>query len=79
MEVTSSNIGNAALLQDLLGQNLPERDLGSVTADGAWDTRKCRDTIAARNAHAVIPRRNTAKPWNPTSAGAVARTYSVSR
>jgi len=28
-----------------------------VTADGAYDTRKCHDAIAVRGAHAVIPPR----------------------
>lgn len=40
---------------------------------GAYDTRKCHDAIAARNAHAVIPPRKNAKPWKPTSAGEVTR------
>ncbi len=43
-----------------------------MTADGACDTRKCHDAIAARNAHAVIPPCKNAKPWKPTSAGAIA-------
>ena len=31
-----------------------------------------------RNAHAVIPPRKNAKPWKPTSAGAIARNEAVS-
>ncbi|GAB5435190.1 MAG: hypothetical protein FalmKO_03150 [Falsiruegeria mediterranea] len=41
--------------------------------DGAYDTRKCHEAIAARGAAAVIPPRKDAKPWTPTSPGAVAR------
>ncbi len=48
-----------------------------MTADGAYDTRRCHDVIAARNAHAVIPPRKNAKPWKPTSAGAIARNEAV--
>ncbi len=48
-----------------------------MTADGACDTRKCHDAIAARNARAVIPPRKNAKPWKPTSAGAFARNEAV--
>ncbi|SMX38987.1 Transposase DDE domain protein [Pelagimonas varians] len=48
-----------------------------MTADGAYDTRKCHDAIAARGAHAVIPPRRNAKPWKPTSAGAIARNEAV--
>jgi hypothetical protein len=46
--------------------------------DGAYDTRKCDEAIAARAAHAVIPPRKNAKPWKPTSAGPIARNDAVS-
>lgn len=65
------------MLPELLSQIPNEQDIGSVTADGAYDTRKCHDAIANRNAHAVIPPRKNAKPWTPTSAGAVARNEAV--
>ncbi len=65
VEVTSSNIGDAPVLPDLLNQIPPHQDIGSVTADGAYDTRKCHEAIAARNAHAVIPPRKNAKLWKP--------------
>ena len=41
--------------------------------DGAYDTRKCHDAIAARGAAAIIPPRKNAKPWKPDSPGALAR------
>lgn len=65
------------MLPELLNQIPPEQDIGSVTADEAYDTRKCHDAFAARNAHAVIPPRKNAKPWKPTSAGAIARNEAV--
>jgi hypothetical protein len=77
IEVTSSGIGDAPMLPDLLNQIPPDQDLGSVTADGAYDTRKCHDAIAARNAHAVIPPRKNAKIWKPDTAGARARNEAV--
>lgn len=77
VEVTTSNVGDAPMLPELLSQIPPDHDIRSVTADGAYDTRKCHDAIAARNAHAVIPPRKNAKPWKPTSAGAVARNEAV--
>jgi hypothetical protein len=55
-EVTSSNIRDAPVLPDLENQIPPDQDIGSATADGAYDTRKCHEAIAARDAHAVIPR-----------------------
>lgn len=64
-------------MPEWLTQIPDDRDIGSVTADGAYDTRKCHDAIAARGAHAVIPPRRTAKPWKPTSAGAIARNETV--
>ena len=65
VEVTSSNIGDAPMLPELLNQIPPDQDIGSVTADGAYDTRKGHEAIAARDARAVIPPRKNAKPWKP--------------
>lgn len=48
-------------------------EIGSVTADGAYDTRKYHDAIADRGANAVIPPGKNAKPWKTVIAGAVAR------
>jgi len=77
VEVTGSNVGDAPMLPELLDQIPPDQDLGSVTADGAYDTRKCHEAIAAREACAIIPPRKNAKPWKPTSAGAIARNEAV--
>ena len=77
VEITTSNVGDAPMLPELLEQIPPDQAIGSVTADGAYDTRKCHDAIATRNAHAVIPPRKNAKPWKPTSTGAVARNEAV--
>ncbi|CTQ32653.1 Transposase DDE domain protein [Jannaschia rubra] len=62
VEITGSHIGNALVLPDLLGQIPADEEVGSVTVDGAYDTRKCHDAIADRGAHAVIPPRKNAKP-----------------
>jgi hypothetical protein len=77
VEVTTSSIGDAPMLPDLLNQIQPDPDVGSVTADGAYDTRKCHDAIAARGAHAVLPPRKNAKPWKRIPAGAIARNDAV--
>ena len=60
VEVTTSSIGDAPMLPDLLNQIPADQDIGSVTADGAFDTRKCHDAIEARNAPAVITTRKNA-------------------
>ena len=77
VEVTGSNIGDAPMLPELLNQIPSDQDIGSVTADGAYDTRKCHEAIAARDVHAVVPPRKNAKPWKPTSTGEIARNDAV--
>lgn len=77
VEITTSNVGDAPMLPESLDQIPPDQDIGSVTADGAYDTRRCHDAISARNAHAIIPPRKNAKPWKPTSPGAIARNDAV--
>ena len=56
------------MLPELLNQIPPDREIARVTADGAFDTRKCHDAIGARGAAALIPSRKNAKPWKPDSA-----------
>ena len=73
IEITGSNVGDAPMLPELLDQIPADVELGSVTADGAYDTRKCHDAVADRGAHAVMPPRRNAKPWKPSTAGAIAR------
>ena len=47
VEITASHVGDAPMLLELLGR-IPEGEaIGSVTAGGAYDTRKCHDAIAA--------------------------------
>jgi len=85
-ELTTSDVGDAPMLPELLDQIPPDQEIASVTApsrglhanhcratDGAFDTRKCHDAIAARGVAAIIPPRKNAKPWKPDSPGAVAR------
>ena len=72
VEVTSSDVGDAPMLPELLSQIPPDQEIASVTADGAYDTRKCHDAIAERGAVAVIPPRKNAKPWKTVTAGALA-------
>ena len=50
VEVTSSNVGDAPMLPELLDQIPPVQEIVRVTADGACDTRKCHEAIAARDA-----------------------------
>ncbi|WP_146746429.1 transposase, partial [Rhodovulum viride] len=70
VEVTSSNVGDAPMLPKLLKQIGLDRQIATVTADGAYDTRACHDAIADRGAAAIIPPRRNARPWKRDSAGA---------
>ena len=62
-EFTTSDVGDAPMLPELLDQIPPEQEI-------AFDTRKCRDAIATRGAAAIIPPRKNAKPWKAVTAGA---------
>ena len=43
-----------------------DEQIDSVYTDGAYDTKQCRQVIADRQAHAVIPPRKNARPWKDT-------------
>lgn len=60
---------------ELLSQILAGVEIGSVTADGDYDTRKCHDAVADRgdHAHAVIPPCKNARPCKPSTAVAIAQ------
>ena len=73
MEVTDNSIGDAPMLPNLLGQILPEEPIVSVSGDGAYDTKRCHEAIALRQADAVIPTRKNAKPWKINRLGAEVR------
>ena len=72
-EFTTSDVADAPVLPERSDQVPPEAEIGSLTADGALDTRTCHAAIAARGAAAIIPPRKPAKPWKPDTPGAVAR------
>ena len=49
------------MLGDLLNQIPQDERIDSVYTDGAYDTKQCRQVIADRQAHAVIPPRKNGK------------------
>lgn len=73
IEGSDSNDGDAPILPDLLDQIPSDEGIDSVTADGAYDSRKCHQSIAARGAAAVAPPRTNKKPGKPGSPGATSR------
>ena len=57
VEITGSHIGDAPVLPDLLNQIPADEAIGSVTADGAYDTRKCHDAIHCPAVHIYMRER----------------------
>jgi hypothetical protein len=66
IEVTDRSVGDAPMLPELPGQIPADVEIGSVTADGAYDTRKCHNAIADRGADAVIPPHKNTAPRKPS-------------
>jgi hypothetical protein len=61
VEFTPSRDGDSPVLPDLLGQILGDEQIGTVTADGAYDTRRCHRTIVERDAVPIIPNRKNGR------------------
>ena len=73
VEFTSSSDGDSPVLPDLLDQIPEGEDIGSVTADGAYDTRRCHTAVIDREATAIIPIRRNGRPWKEDCPAAIAR------
>lgn len=57
VEFTPNGDGDSPVLPDLREQ------IGTVTADGTYDTRRCPAAIIARDAEAIIPVRRNGRLW----------------
>lgn len=77
VEFTPSREGDSPVLPDLLGQIPEDEDIGTVTADGAYDTRRCHGAIIARGGTAIIPIRKNGRPWKEDCPAARARNASL--
>lgn len=73
VEFTPGNEGDSPVLPDLLSQISPEEQIGTVTGDGAFDTRRCHTAILERGGTAVIPIRKNGRLWNEDCPAAHAR------
>jgi len=58
---STNDVSDAAVLPDLL-ENVPGK-IEQVSADGAYDQRKCYDTLNRHGARAAIPPRKGARIW----------------
>ncbi len=77
IEVTDNRVGDAPMLPELLGQIPADETIGSVSGDGAYDTKACHAAIARRQAEAVIPPRKNAQLWKVKHMGDLARNEAV--
>ena len=73
VEFTPSRDGDSPVLPDLLAQIPTDEQIGTVTADGAYDTRRCHTAILARAATAIIPIRKNGRMWKDDCPAARAR------
>ncbi|WP_037279629.1 IS5 family transposase, partial [Rubellimicrobium mesophilum] len=73
VEFTSSQTGDSPVLPDLLAQIPADQPIGTVTADGAYDTRTCHAAIAGRGGTAVIPIRKNGRLWKEDGPAARSR------
>lgn len=73
VEFISSREGDSPVLPDLLDQIPTDEQIGTVTGDGAFDTRRCHTAIVNRGSTAVIPIRKSGRLWKEDCPAARAR------
>ena len=73
IQLTTNNVSDSQVFGDLLDQIPPDEQIDSIYTDGAYDTKQCRQVIADRQAHALIPPRKNAKPWKDTKTSSLER------
>ena len=73
VEFTPSRDRDRPVLPDLLGQISEGEQIGTVTASGAYDTRRCHSAIFAREATSIIPIPNNGRLWKEDCPAARAR------
>lgn len=79
VEFTPSRDGDSPILPELLDQIPEDEEIGTVTADGAYDTRRCHTAIIDRQATAIIPIRKNGRPWKEDCPAARAVTVRAER
>ena len=73
VEFTPGRDGDSPVLPDMLDQIPEDEEIGTVTADGAYDTRRCHSAILARGAVPIIPIRKNGRLWREDCPAAIAR------
>ncbi len=72
VEFTLSSDGDSPVLPELLDQAPESEEIGTVTADGAYDTRRCHTAILERQATPIISIRKNGRPWKEDCPAAIA-------
>ncbi len=73
VEFTPGNAGDSPVLPDLLAQIPENEQVGSVTCDGGFYTRRCHAAILERGAVAIVPIRKNGRLWKEDCPAARAR------
>ncbi len=73
VQLITNNLSDSQVLGDLLNQIPQDERIDSVYTDAAYDTKQCREVIADRQAHVVIPPRKNAKPWKDKKSSSLER------
>jgi hypothetical protein len=73
VEFTSGSDGDSPVLLDLLDQIPEGEEISTVTADGAYDTRRCHTAIIDRQATPITPIRKNGRPWKEDCPAALTR------
>ena len=63
VEFTPSREGDSPFLPDLLNQLPGDENIGTIIADGAYDTKRGHGAIITRGGTAVIPIRKNGRAW----------------
>ena len=73
VEFTPSSDGDSPVLPELLDQTPESEEIGTVTADGAYDPRRCHTAILERQSTPIISIRKNGRAWKEDCPAAVAR------
>ncbi len=73
VEFTPSSDGDSPVLSELLDQIPEGEDISTVTAYGAYDTRRWHTAIIDRQATPIIRIRKNGRPWKEDCPAAIAR------
>jgi len=63
LEVTERALGDAPIPPCLLDQIVADEKLASVSGDGTYNTKGCRESTAQLRAQAIIPTHKSTKSW----------------